>query len=323
MGAVRIAVIIPVLNEEKDIEICLDSVLAQSRPADQIIVLDGGSKDNTRQLVGKYKGVQLVDNPGRTVSSGRNLALTLLDDGITHLFEMIGHAVIPSDHLEKRLEQLKPEIGALGTRVFPGRTTNSKSIWIEGALSSPIGRSSGQFARFKGLQRTKIPAFAIHSRKAVEQVGGWDEELLTSQDSDISMRMIKAGWDVWRSDVSYVRMAKRSSLKDWWKMSHRYGFWRTKILLRHPSRVNPLEFLPLLGLMVLISLIWLGEFWQIPLILYGTVLLAEGVRQSFKHPSAIVGVPLCLFILHIAFTIGLFDGLVRKGRESSDRSDSG
>ncbi len=322
MDGVRLAVVIPVLNEENDIEMCLESIVNQTRTAEQIIVLDGGSTDSTREIVARFKEIHLVDNPGRTVSCARNLALDLINDDITHLFEMIGHAVIPSNHLELRLEQLRPEIGALGTRVLPGRTTNAKSIWIEGALSSPIGRSSGQFARFKGMQQTKVPAFAIHSRKAIEEVGGWDENLITSQDSDLSMRMIKSGWKIWRSDVSFVRMAKRSSLRDWWLMSHRYGFWRTKILLRHPSRINPLEFLPLFGLSVLILLLWLGQFWQIPLILYGIVLLSEGIRQSIRHPSSFLGVPLCLLILHISFSIGLLDGLIRKGRESGDRTNT-
>jgi len=322
MDEVRLAVVIPVLDEQNYIEMCLESVTSQTRKPEQIIVLDGGSNDSTREIIARFKEVQLADNPGRTVSSARNIALDLLNEDITHIFEMIGHAVIPSNHLELRLGQLRPEIGALGTKVLPGHTTNTKSIWIEGALSSPIGRSSGQFARFNGMQRTKVPAFSIHSRKAIEEVGGWDEDLITSQDSDLSMRMIKSGWEVWRSDISFVRMAKRSSLRDWWFMSHRYGFWRTKILLRHPSRINPLEFLPLFGLSVLIALLWLGQFWQVPLLLYGIALLSEGIRQSIKHPSSLFGVPFCLLILHIAFSIGLLDGLIRKGRESRDRTST-
>ena len=104
--------------------------------------------------------------------------------------------------------------------------------------SSPIGSGGGQFKNFNGRERTKVPAFCLHNVESLRSVGGWDERFITSQDSDLSMRLLADGWQLWRSDVSCVYMHKRSSLQKWWKMCHRYGFWRTKVVLRHPKRLD-------------------------------------------------------------------------------------
>ena len=49
----QIAVVIPTLNEEKYIEKCIQSVINQTFPFDKmdVMVVDGGSKDNTRTIV--------------------------------------------------------------------------------------------------------------------------------------------------------------------------------------------------------------------------------------------------------------------------------
>jgi hypothetical protein len=113
-------------------------------------------------------------------------------------------------------------------------------------------------------------------------------------------------------------MHKRSSLSNWWKMCHRYGFWRTKVILRHPRRIDVREFLPIVGLILIFIL---QQWWWAPAA-YSAALLLMGVvyRPKGSGISAVFGIPLCLIILHTAFTIGLFDGLIRNGRVPNDRS---
>ena len=103
-------------------------------------------------------------------------------------------------------------------------------------------------------------------------------------------------------------------------MSHRYGFWRTKVLLKHPRRLVIRELLPLFGLIATSTMLLFNPMWSMMLIgAYVAVLFLSGLLSAQKGPSHILGVPFCLLILHTAFTIGLFDGLIRKGRASRDR----
>ena len=56
-----ISVVIPAFNEGEGIEACLKSVCDQTLPRDQyeVIVVDGNSKDNTREIAAKYYPTQL------------------------------------------------------------------------------------------------------------------------------------------------------------------------------------------------------------------------------------------------------------------------
>ena len=47
------------------------------------------------------------------------------------------------------------------------------------------------------------PPFVMHRRAAVEAVNGWDTSFITSQDSDLSMRLLKAGYSLYRHPSSF------------------------------------------------------------------------------------------------------------------------
>jgi glycosyltransferase involved in cell wall biosynthesis len=321
---VRVCAVVPVLNEAGFITRCIDSLLAQTVSID-VLVVDGGSTDGTLELLSKYgDSITVINNPGKHVAQARNLALLHIDDGITHCLEIIGHSWIDPNHVESRIDELVAlesrigvSVGALGCLTKSGDSKEIVSEWIEGTLASPLGSGGGQFNQFNGCEKTKIPAFCLHRVEALRDVGGWDERFITSQDSDLSMRMLSAGWQLWRSDSSCVYMHKRTTISSWWKMSHRYGFWRTKVLLKHPTRFDVRELLPLIGLI----LVFMLETWWWAPAAYGAALLLMGIIYRPKESgfSAIFGIPFCLIILHTAFTIGLFDGLVRTGRAPNDR----
>ena len=50
----KILVIIPVFNEEKNLEKCLKSFLKQTYPITQITVVDDGSTDSTNNILNTY-----------------------------------------------------------------------------------------------------------------------------------------------------------------------------------------------------------------------------------------------------------------------------
>lgn len=340
MGAPEpwLATVLPVLNEQDHIESCLRSLINQSLPPKEhtIFVLDGGSSDATKDIIQnvsneldpiQHPTIHLLDNPGRFVPHARNLALERLPKSITHVLEFNGHIEVENDHLVRlqeawnRLEIQHGNLAGLGCRVIgkDGAKRTVESI-IDATLNSPLGGGTGQFAIFQEEGQTNVPAFALHLRSALEDVGGWDESFLTSQDSDLSMRLIKAGYVLFRTPSAVAKMGRRTSFKSWFLMSHRYGFWRTKVLLKHPRRLVMREFLPFFGLLATSVMLLLNPMVSLVLIgAYATVLLVSGSLHAKNGLSHVLGVPFCLLILHTGFTIGLFDGLLRKGRVSRDR----
>ena len=70
-----ISVVIPAFNAERHIQEAIESVLMQTLPAKEILVVDDGSTDATAQIVRKFEGqVILVQQPNSGVSHARNVA---------------------------------------------------------------------------------------------------------------------------------------------------------------------------------------------------------------------------------------------------------
>ncbi len=72
----QISVIIPAHNAGQYIERAIQSVLKQTRAADEIIVVDDGSTDNTTDVAGKYGDrVKLISQPAQGASAARNAGI--------------------------------------------------------------------------------------------------------------------------------------------------------------------------------------------------------------------------------------------------------
>jgi cellulose synthase/poly-beta-1,6-N-acetylglucosamine synthase-like glycosyltransferase len=75
-GCPRVSVIVPARNEERNIETCLQALIAQEYPEDryQVVVVDDNSGDGTARVVGEFtkdrKNVKLVRTSERNFVSG-------------------------------------------------------------------------------------------------------------------------------------------------------------------------------------------------------------------------------------------------------------
>ncbi len=72
MSSMKISVVIPAFNAETTLPRALDSVLAQTLPAYEVIVVDDGSEDGTASVAASYEGVRLVRQENSGVSAARN-----------------------------------------------------------------------------------------------------------------------------------------------------------------------------------------------------------------------------------------------------------
>ena len=118
-----ISVVIPSFNEEERIEKCLTSLTKQNFPRDEyeIIVVDGGSKDRTREIAEKYADIVFIQTSPK-VGGARN------DGALRARGEIIAttdaDTILPPDWL-RRIKQgfLDPDIVMLYGPVKPIEAT--------------------------------------------------------------------------------------------------------------------------------------------------------------------------------------------------------
>ncbi|MDX1613506.1 MAG: glycosyltransferase [Candidatus Promineifilaceae bacterium] len=104
--AMNVSVIATVMNEGEAIRPLLDSLIAQSRPPDEVVICDGGSSDDTVAILEGYRRwlpLKIIEAPGSNISAGRNRAIAaasgpaiaVTDAGVVLAPEWLAHLLRP------------------------------------------------------------------------------------------------------------------------------------------------------------------------------------------------------------------------------------
>jgi len=192
-----VSILIPIYNESTHIERCLRAVLAQDYPQDQIEILiaDGMSTDNTHEIIRKYQkthpNVQMLDNPGKIVPTGMNIALQqALGDFI---IRVDGHTVIASDYVSNCVETLQrtnaDNVG--GCMTATGTTLFGEAVAI--ATSTPFGIGGGRFHYSNKEEWIDSVYMGAWKRSVFKKIGLFDEELVRDQDDEFNYRLRAVG----------------------------------------------------------------------------------------------------------------------------------
>lgn len=179
----RIAVVIPTRDRAAVLRRALDSVLGQTAPPAQCLVVDDGSSDGTEALVRQcYPGVTYLKQPPRGVSAARNL-------GIRHA-AADWVAFLDSDDcwMPGKLEKQVRALHGTGYAIC-----HTEEIWVRhGRRVNPMRkhRKRGGWIYRHCLPRCVIsPSTSMVRRDVLESVGGFDEALPACEDYDLWLRL--------------------------------------------------------------------------------------------------------------------------------------
>ncbi|MGV7975692.1 MAG: glycosyltransferase family 2 protein [Anaerolineaceae bacterium] len=319
-----ISLLLPIRNEENYIEACLKSLRAQDYPADrmEILVADGLSTDNTRQIVSNWMKqdprIRIYDNPKQIVPTGLNLLIPQAKGDI--LIRVDGHCVLASDYVSKCVRHLLEDgvDGVGGPMHSIGQDVISQVTAV--AMSSKFGVGNSSFRTETGLTKLAdtVP-FPAYTRSIIEKVGLYDEELVRNQDDEYNYRIRAAGGKILLADDVRSEYFSRGSFTKLWKQYFQYGFWKVRVLQKHPGQMSPRQFVPpLFVLSLLVSLVLslaVPWAWWVLAGIVGAYLLANltaslltALRTRLHAPWLL---PLAFSILHLAYGLGFLVGLVR------------
>jgi cellulose synthase/poly-beta-1,6-N-acetylglucosamine synthase-like glycosyltransferase len=208
-----VSIIVPVYNEEKVVADSVKSLLELNYSNYEIIVVNDGSTDKTKevaeQLVGYQKGrysdikVSLIDKPNGGKSKALNAGIRFSKAEI--VLCMDGDSQLSPDSLRLAVRHFaNPEIGAVAGNVKVMNRgkfyTDLQALeYIEGLN---MARSAQSFIRLVNI----IPGpLGLFRRKAVEEAGFYSSDTF-AEDADLTLKILANGWKIYYepNSISYT-----------------------------------------------------------------------------------------------------------------------
>ncbi len=186
----KVSVYIPAHNVRDFLAAAIESLLAQSLPPDEILVIDDGSRDDTPGIARRYPHVTLVSHDtNRGLAAARNTAMRTARNELVASLDADCVAV-PSWLAELERGLTDPKIAGAGGKLTEGVQRTTSDRWR--AVHMP---------QHWGDVPLRNPAFLfgcnnLFRKSAILSVGGYDERMRTNgEDTDICARLREKGWE--------------------------------------------------------------------------------------------------------------------------------
>lgn len=220
----QISVVIPTYNRLNTIKRCLDSVINQSSTADEIIVMDDGSSDDTSSIIQQhYPQVSLLNQSNKGVSAARNRGIQ------SARYDWIALLDSDDEWLPGKLETIRKAHHQNPQEIL----FHSDEIWIRnGVRVNPMNKHTkygGMIFDYCLPLCVISPSAVVIHRDLFEQIGYFNEDLPACEDYDLWLRLCH------RFPVFYINtpLIKKYGGHDDQLSSQYWGMDRFRILALH------------------------------------------------------------------------------------------
>lgn len=310
-----VSFVVVVLNSEKTIINCLESIYNQGIDAKniQVIIVDGNSKDRTVELCNDFLSknkidYKIINNRKKTLATGWNLAIKNATG--KYIIRPDAHAVLKKNYILngiKKLEKNKNITAVGGVLKTKSDSIIGKIIAI--VLSNPIGVGPSLFriGLSKDIESDTV-VYGIYRKSIFDKVGLFNEKLGRNQDIEFHKRIKSTKYKMITSPDLIADYYSRSNLKSFIKQAYNNGLWVGK------GHGHFRHYIPLFFLITLIVLLSINiKLTFIFLSLYGFfVLLSYLFFSKVWNPLKLIFCILFTFILHISYGFGSIIGKINK-----------
>lgn len=322
-----LSVICPIYNEEKYIAKCIESLLLQDYPKDnlEILFVDGMSTDKTREIVSRYTAkypfIKLLDNPKKIVPYAMNTGIKASSGDV--IMRLDAHATYENNYFTALVAALKKydadNVGAVCRTDVLNKTP--KTLAIREVLSNKFGVGNSTFRTgIMGAQEVETVPFGCWKREVFEKYGLYDTRLVRNQDIELNKRIVRGGGKIVIIPDTYCTYLARETYRALAKNNYGNGKWNilTVYYTKEMRSLSVRHFVPLAFVLSLIVPVLIGLFWLpalcvsalsscMYLLALGTVCakLAVGKKLNFFY------LLVSFIVLHISYGWGSFSGILK------------
>jgi glycosyltransferase involved in cell wall biosynthesis len=316
-----ISIIVPCYNEEASIGSLLEALLHQTylRTQMEVIIADGLSQDKTRAVIALFQAshpdlpVHIKDNAARSIPAGLNAAAAAACGEI--LVRLDAHCIPVPEYVACCVDAIEVGKGSVVGGVWeirpggPGFVAES----IARAAAHPLGVGDALYRLGAAEGPVDTVPFGAFRRSLFQQMGGFDEGLLTNEDYEFFTRVRQAGGVIWLDPAIRSTYIARATLPELARQYWRYGFWKLKMLQQHPRSLRWRQALPPLFVLSLLALGIISIFLPLAglvllaeIALYLLVLAAAGLHAAVRQsrPLLLPGLLLAIATMHLSWGSG-------------------
>ena len=319
-----ISVICPIYNEEKYIGKCIESIMQQDYPKEdmEVLFVDGMSTDKTRSIISEYLPrcpyLRVVDNPHRIVPYAMNKGIEESKGDV--IIRIDAHTSYERNYfsvLVSRLYELDADdVGAVCKTDVLNKTP--KTLAIREVLSNKFGVGNSVFRTGvdKVMEVDTVP-FGCWRREVFDKYGLYDTRLVRNQDIELSKRILRGGGKIFIVPDTFCTYYARETYRALSRNNYQNGKWNiltvyytkqfNSLSLRH---FVPMVFVLSLILPLLSSIIWLPLIWiaVVSLSAYLLALTAICIKLSVNKRLNIIFLLCSFFVLHLSYGCGSLAG---------------
>lgn len=267
-----VSVIIPVYNEERYIENCIQSLLEQDYPQNKMefLFLDGRSTDKTVQIIDTFLEqysslIRIIENPNRTQSYAMNIGI--IEAKGKYILRLDAHADYDKHYISECVRLLETGLYQNVGGVADTKARSKFGEVVALMMSSRFGVGNSQFRTSDMEGPVDTVPFGAFSKDYLVSLGGFDERLNRNEDNEINYRIRKNGGVVYLSPKIRFTYYCRDTLKGILSMAFQNGKWTLIASRLCPGSMSLRHLIPLLFVLSIIALIVLGHFFAVSYLL--------------------------------------------------------
>ena len=322
-----VSVVIPCRNEEKFIGKCLDSVIANDYPKDnlEILVIDGMSDDGTREIINeyvkRYPFIKLLDNPKKFIPFALNIGIKNAKGEI--IARMDTHSVYNKDYISKcikYIEEYKADnVGGICKIIPSKKTLINKAIALVSSSFLGAGNAYFRTGHLKKARLADTVFSGCYKKEVFNRIGLYDENILRSEDLTFNLKLKKAGGKILLVPDIITYYYPKSTLKEFFKHNFLDGIW-TIYPLKFGLSLKLRHYIPLIFILSLIVPLIFSFFFKpmiylflfiISLYLITSLFFSISIAIRKKDFGLFFTLPLSFACRHFGYGLGSLFGFIK------------